>query len=481
MSIFERIPAPLGAPVGWTFCSGIGAPEVAAPFVDWRLASEIEPFPRAVLQDRLGYALPEDHNQGDPLLWGDMTEVNPDLARSRGVPLPNLIVAGTPCQAFSLAGARKGVSDPRGGLTLKFVEICHATVDARLDGKLAVLWENVPGVLSDKENAFGCFLGGLVGGDDPLLPPGGGNWPGSGMVSGPRARLAWRVCDAQYFGVPQRRRRVFVVVDFGGACDPAAVLFERKGLRGHSAPRREQGQDVAGTLSARSEGGGGLGTDMELAGGLMPSDVPAEFYGGGNTAGPLEVTACLTAGQRMDFEVETFAVHPAVCVTGDRTHALTAEGHDASEDGTGRGTPVIAFSSKDFGADATEELCPTLRAGGHANSHANAGNPPAIAFDTTQITSPGNVSNPKPGDPCHPLAADAHPPALAGVAMVRRLMPVECERLQGFPDGWTEISWRKRVPEDCPDGPRYKALGNSMAVPNMAWILERLRASAGWP
>ena len=259
--------------IGITLCSGIGAPEVAAPWMDWRLAAEIEPFPRAVLQQRHGYKLPADHNQGDRLLWGDMTEVSPDLLRQHGIPLPDLIVAGTPCQAFSVAGLRQGTADARGNLTLKFVEICHAIVAARPDGKLAVLWENVPGVLSDKGNAFGCFLGGLVGADDPLSPPKGRSWPNNGMVAGPLGRAAWTVKDAQYFGVAQRRRRVFVVVDFGNCVDPAAVLFERKGLRGNPAPSRETGERPAPTIASRPTGGGGLGTDFDCDGGLICADI----------------------------------------------------------------------------------------------------------------------------------------------------------------------------------------------------------------
>lgn len=330
--------------IGMTMCSGIGAPELAAPWVDWRFASEIEGFPRAVLADRFGYRLPEDHNQGDPLLWSDMTEITPDLLRDRGVPLPDLVVAGTPCQAFSVAGLRKGTADDRGNLTLKFVEILHDLVAARPDGKLAVIWENVPGVLSDKGNAFGCFLGGLVGAVDPLLPgacpkrgkstdlwkwhPGGKiaildddgeptgetelatphhrpKWPCEGMVQGPRARAAWSVLDAQWCGVAQRRRRVFVVIDFGDCIDPAAVLLEPDRLRGDSPPRREAGQGAA-------------------------SGAPAGF-GGGRMSGELEVATALTAhGRRQDFEVETFV-----------THALRGEGFDASEDGTGRGTPIV--------------------------------------------------------------------------------------------------------------------------------------------
>ena len=258
--------------IGATFCSGIGAPEVAAPWVDWRFASEIEPFPRAVLVQRFGYRDRESQTQGAPLLWGDMQSITPDLWRAHGLPLPDLIVAGTPCQAFSVAGLGKGLKDPRGKLTLKFVEIIHDLVAAQPDGKLIVLWENVPGVLSDEDNAFGCFLGGLIGAVGALQPPRDKSWPGEGMVEGPRARAAWAVLDAQWFGVAQRRRRVFVVVDFAGAVDPAAVLFERKSLQGHPAPRREAGQDVAQTLDA--------GIGRRRGGGMNPNSLAVQGHHG---------------------------------------------------------------------------------------------------------------------------------------------------------------------------------------------------------
>lgn len=440
--------------IGATFCSGIGAPEVAAPWVDWRFASEIEPFPRAVLQERLGYKTPDQHNQGEPLLWGDMTEVAPDLLRSRGIPLPDLIVAGTPCQAFSVAGARKGLADARGNLTLSFVEICHAIVADRPDGRLAVLWENVPGVLSDRGNAFGCFLGGLVGALDALPPPGNGSWPGEGMVQGPRARAAWAVLDAQWFGVAQRRRRVFVVVDFGNCVDPAAVLLEPDRLRGDSPPRRETGQGAAPTISARTKGGGGLGTDFDCDGGLIAST--------GNVA------HCLNAGGmgRQDYESETMVAH-----------SLRGEGFDASEGGTGRGTPIvpIAFDSKgtqvQFSADGSH---PTLRSMGHSNSHSNAGGHAAVAFDMRGRD--GGAMPEGPHDTANIRAASgessrsyiAHPWA------VRRLTPVECARLQGFPDDHTAITYRGKP---AADGPQYKAYGNSMAVPVIRWIMERMRIS----
>lgn len=443
--------------IGMTMCSGIGAPEVAAPWVDWRLASEIEPFPRAVLQERFGYRLPEDHNQGDPLLWGDMTEVTPELMRSRGVPLPDLIVAGTPCQAFSVAGARKGLADARGNLTLAFVEICHAIVASRPDGKLAVLWENVPGVLSDRGNAFGCFLGGLVGALDALPPPGNGSWPGEGMVQGPRARAAWAVLDAQWFGVAQRRRRVFVVVDFGGCVDPAAVLLEPDSLRGDSPPRRETGQIAAPTLSARTRGGGGLGTDFDCDGGLIaglelgnqgsggnvgwfPANAPARTLDchtppGVVIAGAGDVDHCLNAGGmgRQDYETETMVAH-----------TLKAEGFDASEDGTGRGTPLVpvafgAQNSSSRGDGVSVDYCPTL----------DKSKTPAVAVPVA-------------------FTAKAHPWA------VRRLTPTETARLQGFPDSHTAITYRGKP---AADGPQYKAHGNSMAVPVIRWIMDRMRIS----
>ena len=439
--------------IGISLCSGIGAPEAAAPWVDWRLASEIEAFPRAVLQQRFGYRLPSDHNQGDPLLWGDMTEITPDLLRLRGIPLPDLIVAGTPCQAFSVAGARKGLEDPRGNLTLSFVEICHAIVAARPDGKLAVVWENVPGVLSDRGNAFGCFLGGLVGAMDALQPPADGSWPGEGMVQGPRARAAWAVLDAQWFGVAQRRRRVFVVVDFGNCVDPAAVLLEPDRLRGDTPPRRETGERPAPTISARTNGCGGLGTDFDCDGGLIASTG--------------DVAHCLNAGGmgRQDYETETMVAH-----------ALRGEGFDASEDGTGRGTPLVpvAFDCKgtevQFSADGSH---PTLRSMGHSNSHSSAGGHAAVAFDPIQVTSKANRSIPS-SEVCHTLPSPSTPPGLAAPWAVRRLMPVETARLQGFHDDHAAITYRGKP---AADGPQYNAHGNSMCVNVMDWILSRMKIS----
>lgn len=309
---------------------------------------------------------------------------------------------------------------------------------------VVIVWENVPGVLSDKTNAFGCFLAGLAG-EDVELQPAGKRWTNAGCVFGPQRAIAWRTLDAQYFGLAQRRRRVFVVASARDGFDPAQVLLEWDGMRRDSAPSRSARKNLAPTLSARTKGGGGLGTDFDLDGGLIP-----------------QASMCLTAGgqQRLDAETETLI--PTIGGGFDVAHSLRAEGFDASEDGTGRGTPLVP-----------------------------------VAFDTTQITSKANYSNPQAGDPCHPLAAGAHAPAVAqtltsswhnsngasagnngGVinpviqsAGVRRLTPRECERLQGFPDDWTNVPYRNKP---AADGPRYKSLGNSMAVPCMFWIGRRI-------
>ncbi|MDF5791321.1 DNA cytosine methyltransferase, partial [Pseudomonas syringae] len=222
--------------------------------------AEIEPFPSAVLAH---------HYPRTPNL-GDMTRLASQVLAGK-IDAPDVLVGGTPCQAFSVAGMRQGMLDPRGALTIKYVELADAVDHVRTSRnqpESIIVWENVPGVLSDKGNAFGCFLGALAGEDCELQPP-GKRWQDAGCVYGPKRTIAWRILDAQYFGLAQRRRRVFVVASAREGFDPTAVLFERESLRRDNPPSRESRQDVTGTLSSRSTGGGGLGTDFDLAGGLQ--------------------------------------------------------------------------------------------------------------------------------------------------------------------------------------------------------------------
>lgn len=295
-----------------TLCSGVGAPETAMPDWNWLWCAEIEAFPSEVLSARFGHKN-----------LGDMAA--PDFAeRAASIGVPDVIVAGTPCQAFSLAGKRGGLSDDRGNLTLVFTRIIHDLAVAAVAAgspRPCVLWENVPGVLSQPDNAFGCFLGALVGADDALHPPRGEGWPGQGMVSGPRARLAWRVLDAQHFGLAQRRERVFVVVDFGDGPDPAAVLFEPARGEGDYSPRcKTREKPSAGNPRAAGRG--------SLRRAVAAAFADPRF-------GVSRIARTLCARDRGGSDGRHDQLVPEV------THSLTAGGFDASEDGTGRGTPLI--------------------------------------------------------------------------------------------------------------------------------------------
>ncbi len=343
-------------------CSGIEAATCAWHPLGWRPAwfSEIDRFPNAVLA----------HRHPDIPNLGDMTSI-PARIIAGEVEAPDLLVGGTPCQSFSIAGLRRGLLDPRGGLTRTYVEILDAIDTVRTaagrDPALA-LWENVPGVLNDDDNAFGNLLAALVGEDRPLDPPGGW-WSDAGAVLGPARRAAWRVLDAQYFGLAQRRRRVFLVVSaVAGPVDPVEILLVEPDVRDPAA----EGRRTRSNRQARPRSG------TPLAGGGREADA--------------------------------------------------ADGRD------GHGSTPFAFDAYNF-ADA--DVAHTLRRGR------------------------GNGTD------------DAIPITLDGRG-VRRLTPLEYERLQGFPEGHTLVPWRGRPADDCPDDPRYRALGNSMAVPVVAWVGRRI-------
>lgn len=253
-------------------CSGIDAASVAWKPLGWQALafSEIEPFPRAVLQ----------HHYPEVPLHGDFTK----LRDEQFIVDADLLVGGTPCQSFSIAGLRKSLSDDRGNLSLEFVRLANAIDDLRCAAgrkECFVLWENVPGVLSTKDNAFGSFLGGLVGSESPIVPD--GRWSNAGVVAGPRRIAAWRVLDAQYFGVAQRRRRVFVLAhghSRGWACADA-LLSVTDSLSGHPAPRREKGKgfaaELAPSLTASGRGvertGESRGQDPVVAVNDWPADI----------------------------------------------------------------------------------------------------------------------------------------------------------------------------------------------------------------
>lgn len=455
-------------------CSGIEAASVAWNPLGWHAAwlSEIEPFPCALLA----------HRYPDAPNLGDMTKIA-HLIRDGFAPAPDVFTGGTPCQAFSVAGLRNSLDDARGNLSLTFCEIANE-IDARrkATGLLpsVIVWENVPGVLSTKDNAFGCFLAGLAGEDDPLVPA-GDKWTDAGCVFGPERTVAWRVLDAQYFGLAQRRRRVFVVASARNGFDPAAVLFEFDGVRRDSAPRREQGQDTAGTLASRTGAGGLPGSDEACSGYVQP----VECFGGGNTRGSLDVAACLTAkGMRIDFEVETFAVQSRAFV--DVCPTLRAGGNATGGDRP-PGTDVDTCESLlAFHANAQPDQ---MRFDPHVSASLTCSQQAAVAIPPIGLSGEINANVDHIGALDAGSRSGGGQPSMVyqhGMA-VRRLTPRECERLQGFPDDYTLIPMpgRRKEPREgerraevrmSADGPRYKALGNSWAVPVVRWIGARIDA-----
>jgi DNA (cytosine-5)-methyltransferase 1 len=409
----------------------------------WKAAwlSEIEKFPCAVLA----------HHYPDVPNLGDMTTL-PDRIRSGEVEAPDVFCGGTPCQAFSVAGLRKSLDDARGNLSLTFCEIADAIDQVRLiqqSHPSIVFWENVPGVLNTKDNAFGCFLGALAGEDDALVPP-GGRWSNAGFIDGPQRAVAWRVLDAQYFGVAQRRRRVFVVASARDDFDPAAVLFEFQGLRRDFAPSREKGQRIAPCVTNGPPFSRTGNERVEAEAMVVAKKWPAEI------SSTLDTTFGTKQGledQHVNAGCPMFV--PSYGIPGNWIGRKPENGGNATE-------PMY-------------DVAPCLT---KADQHGVA-QPIAYAFDSlssNSMKSTNPISGCNEVNVCKTLdtSRGLDPSCNQGgvgiqqAMAVRRLTPVECERLQGFPDNYTKIA------DKTPDGPRYKALGNSWAVPVVRWIGERI-------
>lgn len=386
-----------------------------------------------------------------------------DVLEVSGATLPpvDVITFGSPCQDLSVAGQRRGLAGERSGLYFEAMRIIQEMRDAT-DGRCPTLalWENVEGALSSHRGRdFGAALDALAA---------------CGALD-----IGWSVLDSQYFAVAQRRRRVFVVADFGGERS-GEILALTESLCGNPAPGRTAWQDIAGPLGQVASSGGGHRLDIDSAGAYVVQD---------------EVSLCLKAKGHASHD----PTHETYVIGGDVTHALRAEGADASEDGTGRGTPIVAFAPFDLAqitskinrldvrygreapplnttgqAHAAIAFQPTQDATGHddsspavTNSH---GGSPAVAFSENQR---GEVVL---SDYAHQLTAgggklgQGYPAAQHGMT-VRRLTPTECERLQGFPDGWTAVGASGKA---MSDSVRYRMLGNAVTVNVAAWIGKRI-------
>lgn len=426
-----------------TLCSGIETPSVAWHPLGWEPVwfSEIEPFPNALLAH---------HYPAVPNL-GDMTRIHEnETYRTQTI---DILCAGTPCQSFSLAGLRGGISDPRGNLTLHLLGIL---ADKR---PTWLVWENVPDIMSSwsdaetdtegriwQTNDFDTFLAGLrqVG-----------------------YSVAWRILDAQYFGLAQRRERLFVVANLGDDWRPPyAVLSDPESLSGHPAPSRQPGQAVA-ALTAHGVGTCGADDNQAQAGHLVTAPVTSKWAKGvGGPAGDEcqnlivgTLTECMNdkwgSNQWVDqqhYVVEPFTFQPRIARNGrgdvsDLVPALSTDQYHGDAMNVivqprAKTLTATAYERIDDNANViVQPVADTLTANWHRSKGAKAGNQVGLI---------------------NPVIDRAHG--------VRRLTPLECERLQGFPDNYTRIPYRGKPADRCPDSPRYRAIGNAMPVPVMAWI-----------
>ncbi|ECA0402304.1 Dam family site-specific DNA-(adenine-N6)-methyltransferase [Salmonella enterica subsp. enterica serovar Newport] len=461
-------------------CSGIEAASVAWGSLGWQPAwfAEIEAFPSAVLAT----------HWPDVTNLGDMTGIAAAV-HAGDVEAPDVLVGGTPCQAFSIAGLRNGLADARGQLTLSYVELANAIDDKRRERgeeEAIIVWENVPGVLCSKDNAFGCFIGALAG-ESCELQPVRGKWPNAGCVYGPSRIVAWRVLDAQFFGVAQRRRRVFVVASARKGFDPAEVLFEFDSMRRDTPPRREPQTAVTTDTGSSAEGGSHWDNpanphptlnQSNNIGGIGASNQEIFAQRGAGIVGAYRMTAFgeySGDGTASTVKARDYKDATDLAVTySDVSRTLLSKSNDSMAEDL---ETYAIHGTQD--PDANHELAHTLGRN-HGQENAIITEPYTIAIrgreegSTVEVRNDGTANallTPNGG------RAGMGVGAVGWGMQVRRLTPVECERLQGFPDNHTLISWRGKDAADCPDGPRYKAIGNSMAVPVMRWIGERIAAA----
>ncbi|WP_165170641.1 DNA cytosine methyltransferase [Adlercreutzia sp. ZJ242] len=423
--------------------SGIEAASVAWMPLGWEpvALSEIDPFPCAVLAERM----PSVPN------LGDMTKV--DWSEYHGA--ADLVIGGSPCQSFSVAGLRKGLADPRGNLMLEYLRAC-----SEIDPEW-IIWENVPGVLSaDGRRAFQTFLEAVV----ELWPRGG---------------VCWRIIDAQFCGVPQRRRRVFVVINTRDWRRSAAVLLEPDCLQGNNPSSRKKREELAARAGRGAAGGGcfgfsyksspgagSIGYDREIAPSLLAARNDAACVQRTCTQFGEEIAGTLTA--RADSSPCADRGMNVICMQETVSDFVSCVDHTPPIKASQAGSPqIICLSDTQANTAAEDDMCGTLSAHSAKDAPVIASNGEGFVGALCARDFKGVGSQFVHEGKVLAVKSESH-------YIVRRLTPLECERLQGFPDSWTRVPYKGKIADECPDAPRYKALGNSMAVPVIRWIGERI-------
>jgi DNA (cytosine-5)-methyltransferase 1 len=414
--------------------SGIEAASVAWEGLKWECAGvvEIDTFASEVLKKHY----PQVKN------YGDITKITKEDLNEMGT--VELVVGGSPCQSFSSAGLRKGLEDPRGNLMLEYIRIIDS-----LRPKWFI-WENVPGVLSsDKGTAFGSLIGAMVE---------------LGYS------CCWRVLDAQHFGVPQRRRRVFVVGHLDSQSSPFQVLFEQGSSGGDTEESEGQGKDSPIEAQESSTSDGGIKESVYLPSGTRLAHTRIE-----HSISPCVLASWHKSGDSVPLKIDDLPVLESnqanLQISWNISPTLVASM------GKGGGyVPMIPVRGtfSETGRNLVGSLC-ARDSKGVGNEYFEAGK---VVVEETVVC---DVYNHSVADKISPTLTSATgitngsgPKAITPHLKVRRLTPVECERLQGFPDNWTRIKWRGKEEEHCPLGHRYRCLGNTMAVPVMRWIGQRI-------
>lgn len=482
--------------------SGIEAATVAWEPLGWSAVAyaEIEPFPSAVLA----------HHYPDVPNLGDITKF--DQWPQELLAEVDLIIGGSPCQSFSIAGLRGGLSDARGNLALVFVLLInHIDTIRKKHGRqpVIVVWENVPGVLNTADNALGALVGALAGTDEPIESEAGA-WPTCGVFWGVERRVGYRVLDAQYFGVAQRRRRVFLVAvhrelveHFGNRADPGQILAVSESLRGDSTPSRKAGQRPSAS-AAQSTGGSGEALAMRMtAFGEYEDDDSASTLKQRDykdatdlVLQPIPINTMTAQGRPSDNGRMGSGIgkpgDPANTITKMHGHAVAAPVMAFKVRGgmEGGGKGFLGSEESAFTVSTMQDqniAVPQAIIGGidyEGNAHgpegptgpmmkgspSGGGHPlPAIAYEHH----PQDSRVREVGDTMTTIKARAgtgggNLPLVQSEMSIRRLSVKECEILQGFLPDYTDIPWRRKP--NSPDGPRYKAIGNSMATPVVLWV-----------
>lgn len=476
--------------------SGIEAATQAWQPLGWECVavSEIEPFPCAVL---------EHHYPHVPNL-GDVTKITEQQIKNLGQ--IDLIVFGSPCQNLSVAGNRKGFEGEQSSLFYAAMEIIkHAKRHCKTR---FALWENVPGAFSSNKGAdFTEVVKHMAGLSDLDTPTNG--WGKEGAAVGSNGLLEWSVLDAQWFGLAQRRKRVFAIVDFGDWTSRPPILLERESLRGDSAPSRETRQDFTADVRASTEGKSWYSVDTQqpparLAHEIAPClaasmykeppsvmQLPSEPYqqvAEGKLVGTLTATDYKEPHGVM-IEPVAYPINTMTCQGRPSDNGRMGLGLGDANDPC----PTLTQNHSHAVAIAGNIIGRTEGNGGNGNGFDESGACYTLTTNDRHAVAYEGCLTPNQSQNNRVYGSDGVSPSLqTGAAsgnitpiffmppsVVRRLTPIECEKLQGFPDNWTKIPYRNKSADDCPNGPRYKALGNSMAVNVMAWIGQKIQQTRG--